>query len=133
MRSRKAGQGAGLGSLPGADGKRPPGRQERAHGRAPGPGTDQSMIDAGDIQTRARWAIEKKAGTIKEERRGIEAIADARGGLPESMDDRCGRNPNKSAQGHRKKAGTIKEELHKNDEASFSKLSNKGEKGNRPR
>ena len=86
------------------------------------------MTDAGEIQTRARWAIEKKAGTIKEERRGIEAIADARGGLPESMDDRCGRNPNKSAQGHRKKAGTIKEELHKNDEASFSKLSNEREK-----
>ena len=74
---QKAGQGAGLGSLPGADGKQPPGRQERAHGRAPGPGTDQSTIDAGDIQTRARWAIEKKAGTIKEERRGMEAIADA--------------------------------------------------------
>ena len=43
------------------------------------------MTDAGEIQTRARWAIEKKAGTIKEE-------------------------------------------LHKNDEASFSKLSNEREK-----
>ena len=43
------------------------------------------MTDAGEIQTRARWAIEKKAGTVKEE-------------------------------------------LHKNDEASFSKLSNEREK-----
>ena len=74
---QKAGQGAGLGSLPGADGKRPQEGRSAPMGGLQGHETDQPMIDVGDIQTRARWAIEKKAGTIKEERRGMEAIADA--------------------------------------------------------
>ena len=30
------------------------------------------MTDAGEIQTRARWAIEKKAGTVKEELHNLE-------------------------------------------------------------
>ena len=60
MRSKKAGKGAGLGSFPRGRWQATPGGQERTHGQAPEPKTDQSMIDAGDIQARARWAIEKR-------------------------------------------------------------------------
>ena len=125
---QKAGQGAGLGSLPGVDGKRPPERQERAHGRAPGPRTDLSMIDAGDIQTRARWAIEKRPARSKRNDEAWKLSPMHEEGHPSRWMTDADEIQTRARRAIEKKAGTIKEELHKNDEASFSKLSNEREK-----
>ena len=90
------------------------------------------MIDAGNIQTRARWAIEKRPARSKRNDEAWKLSPMHEEGHPSRWMTDADEIQARARWAIEKKAGTIKEELHKNDEVSFSKLSNKGEKGNRP-